>query len=231
MTADDTALLEPELEDRLRRGLALLAEETPAPRGRRAWLPAAAAAAVVLLAGAGVAIGLGLTASDGPTPRHQAGPSAPPPVASTPPTTGGPTVIGQGISYDLPRLVRESPRIVIGTVAQVTHGDASDSSGGLPYVLAEVSVDHTLKGPDTKTVVAFDYEYSNAVTADSVQGATFTVGQRVLLFLSSAAGTVHEKLPPPHWQVTGGGQGEYPMHGDDPAAPFTIEQVRQQIGS
>ena len=228
MTGDDTALLEPELEDRLRRGLELLAAQAPPARQRRPRLLIAAAAAAVLAA-AGVGLGVGLAGQSGQSPRHQAGPTAPP-IASTPPTaSGGPSVIGQGVSYDLARLVDESPRIVVGTVTHVTHGDASDASGGLPYVMATISTERTLKGPETASVVAFDYDYGNTLTPDATQGATFTEGARVLVFLSSAAGTVHADLPPPHWQVTGGAAGEYPMQGSEPKAPFTIEQVEQQI--
>lgn len=229
MTDDDTALLEPELEQRLRRGLLLLAEQTPPPRTRRPWLTAAAAA-VVVLAPVGVGLGQRFTGSGTPPDRPQAGPSAPP-VASSPPTTGGPSVIGQGVTYDLARLVDESPRIVIGTVTRVTHGEASDASGGLPYVLADISIDRTLKGPDTAPLVVFDYDYGNTVTSDAVQGATFDVGERVLLFLSSSAGTVHADLDRPHWQVTGGAAGEYRMRGNEPDAPFTLSDVENKIRS
>ena len=229
MTAHDaTDVLEPELEARLRRGLGLLAEQTPAARSRRTWIPAAAAA--VAVAAAGVAVGV-LAGNDGRSSPHEAAPQPRPPASSTPATPGGPTVIGNSVTYDLERLVNESPRILVGTVAKVIHGDASEASGGLPYVLAEVSVDRTLKGADTAHVVAFDYDYGGTITADALQGATFAVGQQVLLFLSSSAGTVHADIPPRHWQVTGGGQGEYVKHGDQLDAPFTLEQVQQQARS
>lgn len=225
MTDDDTAVLEPELEQRLRRGLLLLAEQTPPPRNRRAWL---AAAAVVVLALVGVGLGLRFT-GDGTSPgRHQAGPAAPS-VGGNPPTNSGPSVIGQGVTYDLPRLVDESPRIVIGTVMRVTHGEASDASGGLPYVLADISIDRTLKGPNTAQLVAFDYDYGTGVTSDAAQGATFNVGERVLLFVSSSEGTVHADLDRPHWQVTGGAAGEYRMRGDVPDAPFTLSDVENEV--
>ena len=224
MTSDDTDLLEPDLEERLRRGLQLLAEQTPAQVRRPSWLPAAAA--VVVLTGAGLGVGFAVTGHGGQTPRHQAGSTAPP-IPSTPPTS--PSVIGQGVHYDLARLVAESPRIVIGTVTNVTHGEASDASGGLPYVLADIAVDRALRGPASSSVVAFDYDYGATLSADAPQGASFTTGERVLVFLSSAAGTVHAELSPPHWQVTGGAAGAYPMRGDEPDAPFTLEQVQQQM--
>ena len=228
MTPDDsTDVLEPELEARLRRGLGLLAAQTPDRRSRRPLLAAAAAAA--LLAAAGIGVGLAINGSEGQSGPQQAGPSAPP-IASTSQPGGGPTTIGQGVSYDLARLVDESPRILVGTVTNVSHGDASDASGGLPYVLAEVSVDHTLKGADTAHVVAFDYDYGGTVTANAPHGATFAVGQQVLLFLSSSAGTVHADLPPLHWQVTGGAAGEYRMRGDEPEAPFTIAEIERRLG-
>lgn len=230
MTGDeDTALLEPDLEARLRRGLALLAAQTPKPRSSRPWLSAAAAAAVILAA-AGIGVGVALSSDDGRTARQQAGQSVPP-VVTTPPASGGPTVIGQGVPYDLARLVDESPRIVVGTVTRVTHGEASDASGGLPYVMADVTVDRTLRGPDSSHVVAFDYDYGTTTTTDSGLGVSFVDGERVLLFLSSAEGTVHADLAPPHWQVTGGSQGAYRMRGDEPVAPFTLEQVEQQLRS
>lgn len=229
MTGDeDTALLEPDIEARLRRGLTLLAAQTPKPRSSRPWLPAAAAAAVILAA-AGIGVGVALSSDDGPPARHQAGQSARP-VVTTPPASG-PTVIGQGVPYDLARLVDESPRIVVGTVTRVTHGEASDASGGLPYVMADVTVDRTLRGPDSSQVVAFDYDYGTTTTTDSGLGASFVDGERVLLFLASAEGTVHADLAPPHWQVTGGSHGAYRMRGDEPVAPFTLEQVEQQLRS
>lgn len=226
MSGDDP--LGPELEERLRRGLALLALQTPPRRTRSWWLPAAAAAAVVLAA-TGTGLGLALTGHDGHSAPQQAVPS--PVVTSTPPISGGPPGLAHGITYDLPRLVEESPRVLIGRVTRVTHGDASDASGGLPYVLAEIVVDRTLRGPETPQVVAFDYEYGTAVVSDAPLGASFTEGERVLVFLSSADGTVHAQLAPRHWQVTGGASGKYRMSGDEVRAPFTLEQLERQLRS
>lgn len=215
--------LDPELEDRLRRGLALLADRTPEPGARRHGRIAAVAAGLVLLAGAGAAVGL--TAGDGggePTARsHPASP-----ITGTAPEQSSPA-LGIVVAYDLPRLVAESDRIVVGTVAEVEHHDGSEATGGLAYVLATVDVDESIKGPRDAQVVAFDYDYGDAITADGPQGASFTAGTRVLLFLAGSAGTVHEQLGPPHWQVTGGAQGEYAMTGDEPDAPFTMQDVRR----
>ena len=214
-TTDDP--LDPQLEERLRRGLALLAEQTPPARARRAWLPAAAAAVLLVVAGVGAAVVL---RDDSPQPV--------PPVIAAPTSTVIPP-IGLGVSYDLARLVRESPRIVVGTVTKVTHGSASEASGGLDYVLADIDVERTLSGPAEQELVAFGYDYGGAVTAGSAAGASFVEGERVLLFLSSAAGTVQEGLGTPHWQVTGGASGKYTMRDGQPEASFTLEQVEQQL--
>lgn len=226
MSAEDTSLLDPGLEEQLRRGLALLAEQTPPPRSRRPRLLAAAAAfAVVASSAAG--IGFAMTrGGDAPTP-HQAGPRPTTPARSGP-TLGGPPPIAQGVVYDLPRLVRESTRIVIGTVDSVEQHPASDASGGIDYVLATVSVDRALRGPATDHVVAFDYDYGITTSGDGM-GATFTQGQRVLLFLADVTGTVNESIRPEHWQVTGGAAGLYPMHGDEPEASFTIADVQREV--
>lgn len=230
MNSPNPDLLEPELEERLRRGLALLAEETPAPqrRSRRGFAAAAVAAGIVLIAAA--AIGIGMTAGGHDSqPVARATHTPPAPIHTTPPTQSIQQPIGSGVSYDLNKLVTESPRIIIGTVTSVDHRDASDASGGLPYVLAGLDVDRTLKGPADATVVAFDYDYGNTISSGSPQGATFTVGMHVLLFLSDSTGTVHQDISPQHWQVTGGGQGEFRMNGSEPDAPFTLEDVEQAV--
>jgi len=48
-------------------------------------------------------------------------------------------------------------------------------------------------------------------------------------FLSSAEGTVHEKLRRRIGKVTEGGQGAYPMRGGERDASVTIEPLWQQI--
>jgi hypothetical protein len=218
MSVDDQNVLEPELEQRLRRGLAALAEETPAERpAYRRHLPvAAAAAAIVIAAGAVVAVNL-------------AGPDNPGRVADPHPTVSSgsvpPPIGGRALDYSLGELVAQSERIVVGTVTDVEHHGSSEASGGLAYVLASVAVEEAVKGPEATALVAFDYDYGQTTEPDL--GATFVRGQRVLLFLSSSAGTVHEHLGSPHWQVTGGAQGKYAMGGDQPDAPFTLDDVRR----
>jgi hypothetical protein len=216
---DDPDVLDPELEQRLRRGLAALAEETPAERpAYRRHLPVAAAAATIVIA-AGAVVAVNLDGSDDPGP-----------VANPHPTVTSGSVappIGGVIEYDLQRLVSESERIVVGTVTDVEHHGPSEASGGLAYALATVEVEETVNGPAATQLVAFDYDYGDAPTTEPGLGASFVGGQRVLLFLASVAGTVHEQLDPPHWQVTGGAQGEYVMDGDEPSAPFTMADVRR----
>lgn len=225
MTTDD-ALLDPEVEQRLRRGLELLAAQTPAPRRRR-LTPLTIAAGVALLAAAGT--GIGLAVNDRNPARHSQQARSAPTLVSPQPT--GPAVlppIGQQVRYDLSRLVRESTRIVVGTVTTVDHEKASAASGGMDYVLATVTVDRTLRGPSTDTVIAFDYDYG-PLTSGEALGARFTEGQRVLLFLADVTGTVNASIRPEHWQVTGGASGLYPMHGDEPDAPFTLEDVAAEV--
>ncbi|MBV9291620.1 MAG: hypothetical protein JO222_04155 [Frankiales bacterium] len=229
MNTPDSEMLEPELEERLRRGLALLAEQTPPPqvRSQRRLVTVGAAAGIAIAAAVtGVVV---TQAGDGGKPVARATHPPSVPVHSTPPVQSAPPPIGSGVSYDLHKLVAESPRIVIGTVTSVDHFGPSDASGGLPYVLANLNVDRTLKGPADATVVAFDYDYGNTISSDSPSGATFTVGMRVLLFLSDSTGTVHEDIAPRHWQVTGGGQGEYRMTGNEPEASFTIGDVEKAV--
>ena len=253
--------LDPEFEQRLRRGLALLAERTPPPHVRQPVRPsrppvwAVAAATVIALATAAGGITFAVARNHNhhravaPVPVEPAPSSASTlPSASTPSSTVPPPLsAGLGVRYDLARLVADSDRIVVGTVVQVRKGAASDASGGLAFVIATVRVDQTLKGPSTGTVAAFDYDYSGTITSaggvagtapttssevspGSPLGSSFAEGERVLLFLSSSAGTVHERIPPQHWQVTAGAQGEYTMQGDAPSAPFTLADIRRAVG-
>jgi hypothetical protein len=225
MSPEDPDVLDAELEERLRRGLAALAEETPAPRPTyRRHLPvAAAAAAVVIAAAAFVASGLG--GSDDPGDRNLADPRRTATSGPVPPPLGG------VIEYDVDRLVTDADRVVVGTVTDVERHAPSEATGGLAYVLASIEVDEVVKGPTAASLVAFDYDYEfgDSVSSESGLGARFVRGERVLLFLSSSAGTVHEQLQPPHWQVTGGAQGLYVMDGDEPEAPFTLFDVRERL--
>lgn len=225
MNSPDPPLLEPDLEDRLRRGLALLAAETPTPRAHHPhWIPAVAAGVVVLTAGA-AAVGLTAGPDHGTTLAHQR-PTAP--VVSqhpAPPATSRTGLTGSLVHYDLASLVTASDRIVVGTVTNVQQYPASSASGRLDYVLAGINLDTVIKGPPGRHLVAFDYVYRNTAGSDPPQGATFTPGSRVLLFLSSSVGTVNAGIRPQHWQVTGGRQGEYTMTGGEPNAPFTLADV------
>jgi hypothetical protein len=286
MTEDE--VLTPELEERLRRGLVLLAEQTPAHGAARrrkmgrlqtATLGAAAALAAVLagpalIGGGGTSVsesqadraaaplsdtsadveaataddaaGQSLTKSDpaqAPAPAPMAGAAGGDGDAREESAAGDtamsaddyaanadPMASGRVMQYDLRMLVEQSPRIVVAKVSEVTQGQASDASGGMPYVLATVAVEDALRGPADAQVVAFDYVYDdNSIAAGAPAGAAFAVGDRVLLFLSDTAGTVHDGLTPKHWQVTGGAQGRYAMNGAEPEAPFTLDGVRAEI--
>ncbi|MBA3742026.1 hypothetical protein [Sporichthya sp.] len=228
MNPEDTDLA-PEVEARLRRGLTLLAAEAPEvatrpPASRRLAVIAVSSAAAALA----VLLAFQLTA-DTSRPAEIAGPSD---SAVSPPES--PLVnppIAQGVTYDLRRLVSESERIVVGTIGEVRQGTASEDSGGLDYVLATVVVEETIRGPRSAEVVAFDYSYGNAISTGPTLGARLVPGERVLLFLASTAGTVNASIRPEHWQVTGGGQGEFTMRGSDPDAPFTLAQVRQEAAA
>lgn len=238
MTGEDTdRLVDPELERRLRRGLALLAEETPAARTRLRYLVGGLAAAAVLAVGSLGTAGLlhrGQPATSAlpppsravvSTPSHTARPPSSPATDTAPAQTLAPPPNASGITYNLTRLVKESQRIVVGTVTTVRRGSASEATGGLPYVLATVRLDHVIRGEREKSLVAFDYSYGATTSLGSPQGAKFHQGERVLLFLSSSGGTVHAGVSPLHWQVTGGRQGKYVMNGSEPVAAFTLQKV------
>ena len=230
----DTDNLDPGLTDRLRRGLALLSEEahtTSAPPKRPHWQPALAIGAAAAIVA--VAVGLGAQALSEDSPEPLLADSAPVETApavtlpgATQPDTGRPAAMG--ISYDLRRLVAESPRVVVGTVVDVKRGSLG-TDAGMDYVIGIVKVEEMLRGPDSGEIAAFDYDYGTAITSGPALGATFVPGSRVLLFLADAAGTVHEDVKPQHWQVTGGAQGLYVMKGNEPQGPFTLAEVRAEI--
>lgn len=220
--------LSPGAEDRLRRGLDLLAEEAhlSATAWRPRWQPAVAigaAAAVVALA-----VGLGTQALSDDAPRTTLAGEAPGTAlpGSLQPNGGAPAPMG--ISYDLRRLVTESPRVVVGTIVDVKRG-ALDADGGMNYVMGIVKVEETLRGPAVNQIAAFDYDYGTAITSAPGLGAPLVPGSRVLLFLADVTGTVHESLQPQHWQITGGAQGLYAMNGAEPNAPFTLDEVRAEV--
>ena len=219
--------LSPGAEDRLRRGLGLLAEEAHlTAAGRPRWQPAlamGAAAAVVALA---VGVGTQVLSDDAPPTTLAAeapGTTAPSPL---PPARSAPAPMG--ISYDLRRLVAESPRIVVGTIVDVKRGTL-DADGGMDYVIGTINIEEMLRGPAVDQIAAFDYDYGTAITSGPALGASLVPGSRVLVFLADATGTVHESVQPQHWQVTGGAQGLYVMNGAEPNAPFTLDQVRAEV--
>ena len=117
----------------------------------------------------------------------------------------------------------QADRIVVGTIEQIDRGEVD----GLAYVLATVAIDESIKpgGDGETTVVAFDYDLGGGIT--SAGGSTpWTVGDRVLLFLVSDAGTVSEHLQPAHLQVAEGQGGRYPVVDGRVEAPFTLDEVR-----
>ncbi|WP_019873176.1 hypothetical protein [Sporichthya polymorpha] len=229
MTEDNVDELDALAADRLRRGLMLLAEEadgTPAPSRRPHWQPAVvlgAAAAIVALT---VGIGTKVLSDDAPpTTLAEEAPGTTLPGAAQPDAS---RPAAMSISYDLRRLVAESPRVVVGTIVEVKRGSL-DSDGGLDYIIGTVRVEEMLRGPAVEEIAAFDYDYGTAITSGPALGAALVPGSRVLLFLADATGTVHENIKPQHWQVTGGAQGLYAMDGADPNAPFSLDQVRAEI--
>ena len=225
----DTDDLAPATADRLRRGLALLADEAhtaagPAKRAR--WQPAIAIAAAAAVVAIAVGVGTQLLADDsGESSLANQAPAATTPGPSSP---GADAPIAMGISYDLHRLVAESPRVVVGTITDVKRGSLG-GDGGMDYVIGIVKVEEMLRGPATGEIAAFDYDYGTAITSGPAMGAALVPGSRVLLFLADATGTVHESVKPQHWQVTGGAQGLYVMKGGEPNAPFTLADVRAEI--
>ena len=220
--------LSPGAEDRLRRGLGLLADEAHlATKGRRPRrhpaLAIGTAAAVVALA-----VGVGTQVLSDNAPSTTLADESPGTSIAVPlqPGVGAPAAMG--ISYDLRRLVAESPRVVVGTIVDVKRGTL-DADGGMDYVIGTVTVEEMLRGPSVNQIAAFDYDYGTAITSGRALGAPLVRGARVLLFLADATGTVHESVQPKHWQVTGGAQGLYAMDGAKPNAPFTLDEVRAEI--
>ena len=222
--------LTPHEEQRVRAALRTIAEEhtvldqdlrqAAPPRrsgGRAAWV--SAAAAVLLIGGGGAAL---MSAEGSPRPAHRALAPSTAPLPTNPGTT-----LNSSITYDLGRLVRESPRIVVGTVTDLRHG-SGEAAGGLPYVLAHIRVREAIRGA-AGDLWAFDYDLGSGGAISSVpSGPPWRVGEDVLLFLSSSSGTVHEGVAPAHEQVSGGAQGRYEIvDGELRSAPFTLEQVRK----
>jgi hypothetical protein len=218
-------------EARLRKGLLELAALTPEPATRRrphVWLTAAA---VLALASAGTWTALARDGGGGADHRASRAATVTAPATTTPTdaaSTGSDTTqhtSGMMVAYDLPRLVAESQRIVVGTVTGLRHV-AGDDEGNLPYTLATVRISEALRGPAGE-VTAFDYDLGG--TSADQGGPAWVEGQQLLLFLSDPAGTVHAAIQPEHWQVSGGWQGRYPVVSGQLQAPFTLDDVRAQV--
>jgi hypothetical protein len=101
----------------------------------------------------------------------------------------------------------------------------------MPYALATIAVTESLKpaGGGDDQVVAFDYDYG-ATTPDGAAGG-WVVGQEVLVFLVSDAGTVSEHLQPAHLQLLQGGRGRFAVTDGQLQAPFTLDELRAAIAA
>jgi hypothetical protein len=215
--------LTPAEEARLTAALHAIAAETP-PAAPLASSRRPVRIAVGVAAAAVVAAGLIVASSQlGDAPARQTA-QRPSPTA----TPSGPgTQLGlQVVTYDLARLAREADQVVIGRVTEIRRG-AGEDAGGLPYVLAHVAVQDVLKGGGGD-LWAFDYELG-AGTSSVAGGPPWELGDRLLLFLASPAGTVHQGVQPAHLQVVGGAQGRYAFRGDALDAPFTLAEVRAAV--
>jgi hypothetical protein len=219
--SDDARQAELDLA-RIRRGMELVAAvpvavPTPAVVRRRRW-PAAALAAAAATAGV-----LALATRDDP-PR---------PVAKNPaPSASASTAPGIGIhppEQSLAERVAAANRIVVGSVTSLQRG-RTPGDGSLPYVLATVAVSEELKpaADGTDEVVAFDYDLTGSATTTG-SGTPWQVGDDVLLFLVSDAGTVSAGIAPAHLQVAGGASGRYLLRDGHLDAPFTLDEVRNLV--
>lgn len=238
---------------RIRRGLQLVAAEEPtaAPvrsrrRGRRAVAVAGVAAAIaaaVLIAvvlawddddPAQVAAPSGTTA---PAPDTQA--AAAPATADSTAAISPDTGMVQGMpapEQGLPELARTAERIVIGRIERVDRGriamPGEPEEQGMPYALATIAVRESLKpaGDLIEEVVAFDYDYGGMITPDGSAGG-WEIGQDVLVFLVSDAGTVSEGVQPAHLQLLEGARGRFPVVDGQLQAPFTLDDVRAAVAA
>ena len=148
-----------------------------------------------------------------------------------------PTAVSSGSGSDaqkpgppltLPQRVTQADRIVIGTVTRVDRG-VRQVQGGVPYILASVRVEETLKGP-AGDVVALEYDYTGKQDPDSVH-TPWSVGDHVLLFLVPDQGTIFADVRPTHLQVAGGERGRYHLDGGQLVrAGFTLDDVRRLAG-
>jgi hypothetical protein len=216
------------------RGLALVAADAravPPLRARldRRWLFAAAAAAVII---AGLAAVPALTRGgrDDRAGRTTAQASNAPTPASSP--------TGAAIGVPAPKLTLEervvqAERIVVGTVTKLERGQLggpAEGETGDAYILATVRVDEAIKGP-AGDAVAFSYDYTGTITTSEGAQRPWTVGDHVLLFLVSDAGTAPADVHPTDMQVAEGEGGRYFVDGDRLVdADFTLDDVRRTAG-
>lgn len=203
--------------DRIRRGIALVAD-TPMPvvthPTRRPWLLGAAAAAVLALGIAGLAI----ASNDRVRP-----------VAATSTTAvPGPATASArpGPALTLRERVEKADRIVIGVITDVERGELEPDGASMPYVLTTIAVEETIKGEPSDEVVAFDYDFAGIITSSDAPAVPWNVGEEVLLFLVSDAGTVSEHLEPAHLQVADGARGRYAVFEGEVVGEFTLDDVR-----
>jgi hypothetical protein len=216
------------------RGLALLAadarESPSARRGLdRRWLLTAAAAAV-LVAGLVAVPVLTRGGGDDRIGRTLARPSGAP--AASPRPTGA--VIGvPAPALTIQQRVAQAERIVVGTVTKVERGRLGgpvEGDTGDAYVLATVRVEEAIKGP-AGDAVAFSYDYSGTITTSEGASRPWNVGDRVLLFLVSDAGTASADVHPSDMQLAEGDSGRYVVDGDRLRdADFTLDDVRRTAG-
>jgi hypothetical protein len=226
---------------RIRRGLELLAREAAQPTPQAGADRAGARrrslfVAAVLTAAVAVAVGVAVVLRSGGSDERAA--SSPAHASVSPPPAGQPprsrprgSQNAKATAFSLSERVRLSDRIVIGTVASLSHGELG-AAQGLPYVLATIDVERSLKPSVTAAgrVVAFDYDLAGGDSKVYSETSTpWQVGQRVLLFLASDRGTVSESLKPDHLQVVGGESGRYPFSGTHLAAPFSIAEIEAEV--
>jgi hypothetical protein len=192
-------------------------------RGSRSRVVAVSGALAVAAALAIVAIRVlpGDDTSRVASPAAATAPASPPSTAST---------VGSAAPVlPLPDMARAAERIVIGRIEHLDRGlNSPPGQPGMPYVLATISVEESLKpaGDAIKQVVAFDYDYGGAITSGSPAPA-WNEGDRVVIFLVSDAGTVSENLKPAHLQVLEGSRGRYSIVNGEIQGPLTLEQVRE----
>lgn len=201
----------------IRRGLTLLAVDTPRPARPRQrhigqWVAIAAAVVTVVV---GVVVGVVLV---GPASTRDAGND-----------TQGPAIGLPAMPLTLQERVDGASHIVIGTVTTVDRGTIDAQLAGEQgdhYVLATVRVDEAIKGQGVE-VIAFSYDYGSAIT---IEGTTrpWNVGDRVLLFLLPDVDTISADIEPRHMQVAEGQAGRYFVDGDRLVdADFTLDDVRR----